>query len=194
MFRWSLKPKRPTPKVRGRGTRWLVKPTPVQTNELVPPRSVARETAYAKLLSRVLSESCGNAGSKVASGAFLGTTGHHAERGWPAHWHFVDEHISHRHSLQCAVEDSHGSEVGYAAGHWTGFHLRHAERQRWVNSVASLSDEILTTLAAASVDSPAQGSTLHAAKAHRTSGRLRRKGALRPRVPRLGCTTGRHNP
>ena len=32
-----------------------VKPTPVQTDELVPPRSVAREAAYAKLSSRILS-------------------------------------------------------------------------------------------------------------------------------------------
>ena len=33
----------------------VVRPTLVQTDELVPPRSVAREAAYAKLLSQILS-------------------------------------------------------------------------------------------------------------------------------------------
>ena len=51
-------PKRPTPKVRGPGTRWLKR----SSNRHWPKRmswscrrSVARETAYAKLLSRILS-------------------------------------------------------------------------------------------------------------------------------------------
>ena len=81
----------------------IVRPAPVQTADRVPPKSLARDVAFAMLQWRILS---------AAEQGCEATPRHayHAlcRRTW--HWHVLDGHaqVTDRTGTECAMEDGHG--------------------------------------------------------------------------------------
>ena len=70
----------------------IVRTAPVQAADKVPPKSLARDTAFCKVTVEDFACSGGGAGCEVTWRHAPGTTGHHAKCGRTWHWHVLDSH------------------------------------------------------------------------------------------------------
>ena len=111
----------------------IVRPAPVQAADSVPPKSLARDMAFAKLQWRILSAAEAVQAAKLHSEMPPRITGHHAQCGRTWQWHVLDGHaqITDRAGTEGAVEDGHGATARCYAGCRSTLHARSASGQQW---------------------------------------------------------------
>ena len=109
----------------------VVRPTLVQTADRVPPKSLARDMAFAKLQSRILSAAEAGQAAKLHSEMPSRTAGHHAQCRGTWHWHVQNCHaqIADRTGTKCAVENVHGVEARCNARRRPAIHVCSEEGQ-----------------------------------------------------------------
>ena len=96
----------------------IVRPAPVQTADKVPSKSLARDMAFAKLQSRILSASEAVQSAKVHSEMLPEQQAIVLSAGRTWHWHVLDGHaqVTDGTGTECAMEGGHGVTACCYAG------------------------------------------------------------------------------
>ena len=107
----------------------IVRPAPVQSADWVPPKSLARDMAFAKLQIEDPVSCGGGEGFEATQRHASRATGYHAQCGRTRHWHVLDCHaqITDRPGTECAVEDGNGAATWRDARCRPAFHVCSAE-------------------------------------------------------------------
>ena len=89
----------------------IVRPAPVQSADWVPPKSLARDMAFAKLQSRILSAAEAVQAAKLRGDMSPEQQAIMLSAGETRHWHVLDGHaqIADGVGTECAMEDGNGA-------------------------------------------------------------------------------------
>ena len=111
----------------------IVRSASVQTADRVPPKSLARDMAFAKLQSRILSAAEAVQAAKLHSEMLPEQQAIMLSAGRPGTGTCLHGHaqVTDRTATECAMEDGHGVTAWRHAGRWSAVNVCSEEGQRW---------------------------------------------------------------
>ena len=109
----------------------IVRSAPVQMADRVPPKSLARDMAFAKLQSRILSAAEAVQAAKLHNEMLPEQQATMLSAGGTWYWHELDGHaqVTDRTATECAMEDGHGVTAWRHAGCWAAINVCPEEGQ-----------------------------------------------------------------